>query len=182
VGAVGSDVVKLLVEAGAIISIADTDQDKVDRLVAAYPSVINLSPHEIHAHPVDVYCPCALGSVLNARTLPELRCKIVCGAANNQLADESCGDRIGQYGILYAPDYIANAGGLIAYADSRNPGGFHGQRALTMVAHIYDTLERVFALAKEQEIATYRAADRVAEQRIASVRQAKTVMSLSELR
>jgi len=182
VGAVGSDVVKLLVEAGAIISIADTDQDKVDRLVAAYPSVINLSPHEIHAHPVDVYCPCALGAVLNARTLPELHCKIVCGAANNQLADESCGDRIGQYGILYAPDYIVNAGGLIAYADSRNPTGFHRQRALTTVARIYDTMGRVFALAKEQEMATYRAADLVAEQRIASVRQAKTVMSLSELR
>ncbi|MDQ6661478.1 MAG: leucine dehydrogenase [Chloroflexota bacterium] len=175
VGAVGSQVAKHLVEAGAVVTVTDTDQDKLDRLVAAYPRLLTSTPEDIHTRPVDIYCPCALGAVLNERTLSELRCQIVCGAANNQLADEHCGDRLAHTGILYAPDYLVNAGGMIAYAESRHPQGFQRQRALAHVSRIYDTLERVFAIAREQEIPTYRAADRLAEQRIASVRQAKTL-------
>lgn len=175
VGAVGSQVTKHLIEAGAIVTVADTDQNKLERLVAAYPQLLTSTPEDIHAHPVDIYCPCALGAVLNERTLSELRCQIVCGAANNQLADEHCGDRLAQSGILYAPDYLVNAGGMIAYADSRHPQGFHRQRALAQVSRIADTLERVFVIAREQAIPTYRAADRLAEQRIASVRLAKTL-------
>jgi leucine dehydrogenase len=175
VGAVGGDVVKRLNEAGADVVIADTDKDKVDRLLTLYPTVTAISPEEVHAQPVDVYCPCALGAVVNTTTLPQLRCKIVCGAANNQLADPACGDRIAEQGIVYAPDYIANAGGLIAYADSRKPGGFQRQRALAAVERIYHTTEQVLALAQEQSIPTYRAADLLAERRIASVRQVRTL-------
>jgi leucine dehydrogenase len=175
VGAVGSRVVRHLLEEGAVVTVADTDQDKLDHLVASSPGLLTSSPEDIHARPVDIYCPCALGAVLNERTIPELHCQIVCGAANNQLADEHCGDLLAQTGILYAPDYLANAGGMIAYADSRHPHGFVRQRALAHVSRIYDTLERVFALAREQALPTYRAADRLAEQRIASVRQAKTL-------
>src|SRR5205807_4539138 len=93
----------------------------------------------------------------------------------NQLADEHCGDLLAQTGIVYAPDYLVNAGGMIAYAESRHPQGFRRQRALAHVSRIADTLERVFAIAREQAIPTYRAADWLAEQRIASVRQAKTL-------
>jgi leucine dehydrogenase len=175
VGSVGSRVVRQLLEEGAVVTATDTEQRKLDRLVAAYPRLLTSAPEDIHARPVDIYCPCALGAVLNERTIPELCCKIVCGAANNQLADEHCGDRLAQTGILYAPDYIVNAGGMIAYAESRHPEGFVRQRALAHVSRIYDTLQRVFALAREQTIPTYRAADRLAEQRIASVRQAKTL-------
>jgi leucine dehydrogenase len=175
VGSVGSLVVRDLLEDGAVVTVTDTNQEKLDRLVAAYPRLLTSAPEEIHTRPVDIYCPCALGAVLNERTIPELRCKIVCGAANNQLADEHCGDRLAQTGILYAPDYIVNAGGMIAYAESRHPEGFHRQRALAHVSRIYDTLQRVFALAREEAIPTYRAADQLAEQRIASVRQAKTL-------
>jgi leucine dehydrogenase len=175
VGAVGSRVVRDLLEEGAVVTVTDTNQEKLERLVAAYPALTTCPPEDIHARPVDIYCPCALGAVLNERTIPELHCKIVCGAANNQLADERCGDRLAQTGILYAPDYLVNAGGMIAYADSRHPEGFVRQRALAQVTRIYDTLQRVFALAREEAIPTYRAADRLAEQRIASVRQAKTL-------
>jgi len=175
VGAVGSRVVRHLLEEGAVVTVTDTEQNKLDRLVAAYPGLLTSAPEEIHARPVDIYCPCALGAVLNERTLPELRCKIVCGAANNQLADEHCGDRLAQTGILYAPDYLVNAGGMIVYADSRHPDGFVRQRAWAHVSRIYGTLERVFARALEEAIPTYRAADQLAEQRIASVRQAKTL-------
>jgi leucine dehydrogenase len=175
VGSVGSRVVRQLLEAGAAVTATDTDQEKLDRLAAAYPALATSAPDEIHARPVDIYCPCALGAVLNVRTIPELRCRIVCGAANNQLADDHCGDHLAQTGILYAPDYVVNAGGMIAYADGRHPAGFDRQRALAAVARIADTLERVFAIASEEAIPTYRAADRLAEQRIASVRQAKTL-------
>jgi leucine dehydrogenase len=175
VGAVGSRVVRDLLEDGAVVTVTDTNQEKLDRLVAAYPRLLTCAPEDIHTRPVDIYCPCALGAILNERTIPELHCKIVCGAANNQLADEHCGDRLAQTGILYAPDYIVNAGGMIAYAESRYPEGFVRQRALAHVSRIYDTLQRVFALAREGAIPTYRAADRLAEQRIASVRLAKTL-------
>ncbi len=175
VGAVGSRVVRDLLEDGAVVTVTDTNQEKLDRLVAAYPRLLTCAPEDIHTRPVDIYCPCALGAILNEQTIPELHCKIVCGAANNQLADEHCGDRLAQTGILYAPDYIVNAGGMIAYAESRYPEGFVRQRALAHVSRIYDTLQRVFALAREGAIPTYRAADQLAEQRIASVRLAKTL-------
>jgi leucine dehydrogenase len=174
-GAVGSRVVRDLLEDGAVVTATDTEQKKLDRLVAAYPRLLTCAPEDIHTRPVDIYCPCALGAILNEQTIPELHCKIVCGAANNQLADEHCGDRLAQTGILYAPDYVVNAGGMIAYAESRHPEGFVRQRALAHVSRIYDTLQRVFALAREGAIPTYRAADQLAEQRIASVRLAKTL-------
>jgi leucine dehydrogenase len=178
VGAVGSRVVRHLLEEGAVVTVTDTEQKKLERLVAAYPALTTCPPEEIHKRPVDIYCPCALGAVLNERTIPELHCQIVCGAANNQLADEHCGDRLAQTGILYAPDYLVNAGGMIAYAESRHPEGFVRQRALAHVSRISDTLQRVFALAREQAIPTYLAADRLAEQRLASVRQAKTLATV----
>lgn len=175
VGAVGSRVTRQLLEEGAAVIVTDTEQEKLARFVAMFPSLATCAPEEVHMCPVDVYCPCALGAVLNERTIPQLRCKIVCGAANNQLADEHCGDQLAQTGILYAPDYLVNAGGMIAYADSRHPQGFHRQRALAQVSRIYATLERIFAIAREEAIPTFRAADHLAEQRIAAVRQAKTL-------
>jgi leucine dehydrogenase len=178
VGNVGSRVVRQLLSDGAVVTVTDTDQQKVDELVTVYPSLTACTPEEIHALPVDLYCPCALGSVLNEQTIPQLRCRIVCGAANNQLADDLCGDSLAQTGTLYAPDYVVNAGGMIAYADSRHPGGFQRHRALATIGRIADTLTRVFAVAREQAIPTYRAADRLAEQRMASVREAKTLATL----
>jgi leucine dehydrogenase len=175
VGAVGSRVVRDLLQDGAVVTVTDTNQERLGRLFAAYPRLLKCAPEDIHTRPVDIYCPCALGAILNEQTIPELHCRIVCGAANNQMADEHCGDRLAQTGILYAPDYIVNAGGMIAYAESRHPEGFVHQRALAHVSRIYDTLQRVFTMAREEAIPTYRAADQLAEQRIASVRLAKTL-------
>ncbi len=178
-GAVGESAVKLLVEAGALVTIADIDQQKVEQLATQY-HVKRAHPNEIHSLAVDVYCPCALGAILNDQTLPELQCKIICGSANNQLAEDRHGDLIAQRDILYAPDYIVNAGGAIFGVDSLNPGGFNRQRALETVTHIYETTEKVIALAKAQNIPTYRAADILAEQRIAMVRQVKSLSTKGE--
>ena len=174
IGAVGDELVKYLLNAGAAVTIADIDQQKVDTLASEY-KVNVVPPEKIHTLDVDVYSPCAMGSVLNEHTIPELGCKIVCGSANNQLATEQDGDRLAQRGILYAPDYIVSAGGVISGLDSLQPGGFNRQRAMDTVSHIYRTMGNVIAISKEQGIPTYRAADVLAEQRIATVRQVKSL-------
>jgi leucine dehydrogenase len=176
IGAVGKHALKYLVEAGAIVTIADIDQEKA-RLVAAEYNAHIVPPEEINSLKVDVFCPCALGNVLNDQTIPELRCKIVCGSANNQLGEERHGDLLQQRGILYAPDYIVNTGGLLSGLDSLNPGGFNRQRAMEQVSRLYDSMENIIAISKEQNIPTYRAADVLAEQRIAAIRQAKSLAS-----
>lgn len=175
-GAVGKHALKYLVEAGAIVTIADIDQDRASLVAAEYNLPI-VSPEEIHSLSTDVYCPCALGNVLNDQTIPELRCKIVCGSANNQLGEERHGDLLQQRGILYAPDYIVNTGGLLAGLDSLNPGGFNRQRAMEQVSRLYDAMENIIAISKAQNIPTYRAADVLAEQRIAAIRQVKSLAS-----
>ncbi len=175
-GAVGKHALKYLVEAGAIVTVADIDQERA-RLVAAEYDLHIVSPEEIHSLRTDVYCPCALGNVLNDQTIPELRCKIVCGSANNQLGEERHGDLLQQRGILYAPDYIVNTGGLLAGLDSLNPGGFNRQRAMEQVSRLYDAMENIIAISKAQNIPTNRAADVLAEQRIAAIRQVKSLAS-----
>jgi leucine dehydrogenase len=161
------------------MTISDIDQDRT-RLVAAQYNTSIVSTEEIHRLKVDVYCPCALGNVLNDQTIPELRCKIVCGSANNQLGDTIHGDVLQARGILYAPDYIVNAGGLLSNLDSLNPGGFNDQRAMEQVSRLYNSMENIIVISKEQNIPTYRAADVLAEQRIASIRQLKSLASGNE--
>ena len=174
IGAVGDELVKYLLNEGAVVTVADIDQQKVDTLASEY-KVNVVPPEKIHTLDVDVYSPCAMGSVLNEHTIPELGCKIVCGSANNQLATDQDGDRLAQRGILYAPDYIVSAGGVISGLDSLQPGGFNRQRAMDTVSHIYRTMGNVIAISKEQHIPTYRAADVLAEQRIATIRQIKSL-------
>jgi len=180
-GAVGKNAIKQLVEAGAIVTIADIDKEKVASLAAQY-GVSVASPEEIHRLDVEVFCPCALGAVLNDQTLDELRCKIVCGSANNQLAEDKHGDLIDVRGILYAPDYIANAGGTLFDTDRIDPGGFNQMRAMDKVSRIYETMEKLLGICKDQKIPTYKAADILAEQRIASMRHAKSLVTAGTVR
>jgi len=180
IGSVGEHTVALLVKAGAIVTIADIDQKRAEQVADQYG--VNIAhPEEIHALKVDLYCPCALGAVLNDHTLPALNCKIICGSANNQLAEDRHGDLLTERGILYAPDYIVNAGGAIFGVDSLNPGGFNRQRAMETVSHIYETTEKVIVLAKAQGVATYRAADLLAEQRLTMGRQLKRLAKQREI-
>ncbi len=179
IGSVGEQAVELLVNAGARVTIADIDRERAEHIASRYQVHLG-HPEEIHALDVDVYCPCALGAVINDRTVPELRCRIVCGSANNQLAEERHGDLLAQRGILYAPDYIVNAGGALVGADSLNPGGFNRQRAMDAVSRIYETMEKVIALSKEYKVPTYRAADLLAEQRIAMRRSLRLRLPQAE--
>jgi len=173
VGSVGKAVIERLVQAGAIVTIADIDSQRVVQLAAEY-TVRVAQPGEIAYLPVDIYCPCALGAVLNDISIPQLQCQIVCGSANNQLAEERHAEMLKQRNILYAPDYIVNAGGALWSVDSLNPGGFNRERAGASLSRIYETTTKLIALAQELKIPTARAADLLAEQRIITAREQST--------
>ena len=111
-----------------------------------------------------MFAPCALGGVLNDETIPQLRCRVVAGSANNQLARPEHGTALAELGILYAPDFVVNAGGLINVADELQ--GYNPQRANAAVEGVYRTLREVFAIAREQHVSTAEAADRFARSRI----------------
>jgi leucine dehydrogenase len=163
VGKVGYHLVKHLVEAGASVVASDVDVDAVARAHREF-GVDTADPDKIHAEECDIFAPCALGSVIRDDTVPSLRCRVVAGSANNQLESPEHGEALREAGILYAPDYVINSGGLINVADELR--GYDRERAMAGVRGIYRTLRRIFALAKEKDISTAQAADIFAEERM----------------
>jgi leucine dehydrogenase len=123
-----------------------------------------VTPKEIYSVEADIFAPCALGGVLNDQTIPQLKAKLVAGAANNQLLEPRHGDTLQQHGVLYAPDYAANAGGVINGC-CREMLGWDVPKTLAKTDAIYDTLLTIFAMADREKIPTYQAADRLAEER-----------------
>jgi leucine dehydrogenase len=133
-----------------------------------------MDAREVFSADADIYCPCALGGIVNDESLPQFRFKIICGSANNQLREERHGDELTRRGILYAPDYIANAGGTVFDTD-RLWGGVNAKRGMNKVAKIYERMKQVIEISKTQDIPTYLAADRMAEERIAQARAIKRI-------
>jgi leucine dehydrogenase len=168
-GSVGHHLATYLKEEGAKVFGADIDAEATARARVELGVEI-VPPDEILAVSCDVFAPCALGAVLNERTIPELRCKVVAGAANNQLADESRdGLALSIRGILYAPDFVINAGGLISVYNELMTS-YNRERALRMTRGIYPNMMRVFEISRAESIPTHVAADRMAEERIRQVR------------
>src|SRR5438046_1441012 len=163
VGKVGYHLVKHLHEAGAEIVVSDVDVDNLARAVREF-GVDTADPDKIHAEECDILAPCALGGVIRDDTLPSLKCLVVAGSANNQLEGPEHGEALRQAGILYAPDYVINAGGLINVADELR--GYDRGRAMGRVEAIYRTLRAVFRIAQEEDVPTNEAADRFALARI----------------
>jgi leucine dehydrogenase len=172
-GAVGYPMVEYLVKEGADVTIADIDAQKVAQAQNDF-GVKTMDAREVFSADADIYCPCALGGVVNDETLPQFRVKIICGSANNQLREERHGDELTRRGILYAPDYIANAGGTVFDTD-RLWGGVNAERGMNKVSKIFDRMKQVIAISKTQNIPTYLAADRLAEARIAQARAIKRI-------
>jgi leucine dehydrogenase len=155
-----------LAKEGARLMITDIDPERVKQ-VAQATGAETCEPDAIYDQPADIYSPNALGATINDDTLRRLKVEIIAGGANNQLAEERHGDELQRRGLLYAPDYVINAGGVInVYGELM---GWDLDRAKRKAAGIFDTLRRIFAMATAQGIATWQAADRVAEERIASV-------------
>jgi leucine dehydrogenase len=174
-GAVGWPALEGLVKEGATVVVADVDSAKVDRARREL-GVQAVDPAAIHAQPCDIYGPYALGAVINDRTLPELRCRIVCGSANNQLAEERHGTLLHEAGILYAPDYIANAGGTILDTDRiAHKGGFNRERAWRNVSRIRERMTELIAITRSEAIPTWLAADRLAERRLEMARHLRMI-------
>jgi len=180
VGAVGSSLVEQLAELGAHLIITDIDEEKTDALVDKL-GVKKVDSEAIYDVECDIFSPCALGGILNDETIQRLKCKIICGSANNQLREERHGDLLIRRGILYGPDYIVNAGGAIYDAD-RLVGGVNLERGRQKVARIYENTERVIEIAQKQGIPTYRAADILAEKRIAAISHIKRYWETMEIR
>jgi leucine dehydrogenase len=165
-GKVGYHLVKHLTGAGAVVSVADVDVDAVARVVNDF-GVDTVEPEKAHAATCDVFTPCALGAVIRDDTIPELKCKIVAGAANNQLERMEHGDALDELGILYAPDFVINAGGLINVADELM--GYDRERAMRKVEEIYRTLREVFRRSRMEGVTPATAAAELAEERIRQV-------------
>ena len=162
-GHVGYFLAGELVRVGAKLIVADVDSTKVKRVVDEYHATA-VAQGEIYSVVADVFAPCALGGVLNDQTIPQLKAELVVGAANNQLLEPRHGDLLEQRGILYAPDYAANAGGVINGC-CREMLGWDVPKTLAKTDAIYDTLLKIFAVAEREMIPTYQAADRLAEER-----------------
>lgn len=166
VGNVGYYLCQYLQEAGAKLVVCDINQDAIDRAVKEFGAKV-VEPDAIYDVECDIFAPCALGAVINDNTIPRLKCKAVAGSANNVLAEDRHGDLLHEKGILYAPDYVINAGGLMNVADELH--GYNEDRALEKVSTIYDNIAKVYEIAKRDGIPSYKAADRMAEERIEAI-------------
>ena len=174
VGKVGRHLVRHLIEDGASVVVTDVHAPSVESVRAEYPQVTAVgSTDELVAGDLDVYAPCALGGAISDEVLAVLGAKIVCGAANNQLAHPGIEKQLEERGILYAPDYCVNSGGLIQVADELE--GFSFERAQQRAAGIFDTSRQVFALAQADGVPPAIAADRLAERRMREVGRLRSV-------
>ncbi|MES2139657.1 MAG: Glu/Leu/Phe/Val dehydrogenase dimerization domain-containing protein [Bacteroidota bacterium] len=171
IGHVGESLVNYLVKDGAKVFINDINEARL-KAVAKETGAEVISAEMVYDMEMDIYAPCALGATVNTDTLNRLKCSIICGSANNQLADENIhGKMVIEKGILYAPDFVVNAGGIInVYYELE---GYNRERALAHAEKIYQTTLNIFKVAKEQNIPTYMAANRLAEKRIADIGKVK---------
>jgi leucine dehydrogenase len=163
-GSVGESLTRLLLEAGGRVKFSDVDSSRVEKIRGEY-GLPSIDPEKAYGEPCDIFAPCGTGGILNSRTIPQLECSIVAGAANNQLEVAEDGEELHRRGILYAPDYIINAGGAI-FLPAVEGWGWSVERARERVLKIGDTLKRVFARSKASGISTARAAELEAEERL----------------
>lgn len=163
-GKVGTNLVRRLAAEGCRVIVTDIDRRRVDAVCEEFPEAEAAAPDDIYDAPADIFSPCAMGGILNKETIPRLKCKIVAGSANNQLEEADDARRLHEAGILYAPDYIINAGGLIQVADEIQ--GFNRERVWRKAAGLADILRRIFALSTERGMPPNDAAETLVRRRI----------------
>ncbi|MCH8305665.1 MAG: Glu/Leu/Phe/Val dehydrogenase [Candidatus Marinimicrobia bacterium] len=171
IGHVGAHLVDLLHKAGAKLYISDIDEEKLKPVAKKYGCKV-VNNDKIYELDVDIFAPCAMGGIINDETIPKLKCAIIAGAANNQLEKEKKhGKDLLDKGILYAPDYVINAGGLINVYNELQ--GYNRERALTQAEDIYQILTEVLDFAEREGVPTPIASNRYAEERIKGIRSLK---------
>jgi leucine dehydrogenase len=171
VGNVAYNMCKHLHEEGANLIVTDIHKESVDRAVNDFGAKA-VDPSEIYSVDCDIFAPCALGAIINDETISQIKAKVIAGAANNQLKETRHGDAIHEMGIVYAPDYVINAGGVINVADELY--GYNSERAMKKVEQVYNNVERVIEIAKRDNVPTYVAADKMAEERIEKMRRSRS--------
>lgn len=167
-GAVGYDICERLHEAGAILYVTDIKEANVNRVVQEFGATA-VEPEAIYSVECDVFAPCAMGAIINSETIQQFKCKIIAGSSNNQLADESFGELLLNKGILYIPDFVINSGGAINVYEEMK--GYNRKRAMARASNIYDSVREIIEISKKQNIATSKAAEQMAETRIAAAKR-----------
>jgi valine dehydrogenase (NAD+) len=167
VGKVGYHLVEHLLAEDARVAIGDVSRAAVERTRSLDSSIEVVDPDNLPSQQLDIYAPCALGGALSDETVPVLQARVVCGAANNQLEHPGIEKELEDRGVLYAPDYVVNAGGLIQVAEEIE--GYSEARARAKAAEIFDTTRRVFRIAADEGVPPAVAADRLAERRMTEV-------------
>ena len=165
VGKTGRALVEHLLEAGGKVIIADLDENRVRQLKKLHPQILSVTPEQIDRIAADVYCPCALGKDITQKNIKQLRTKIICGTANNQLESEEIAEELFRTGILHIPDYIANAGGLINVANELLPGKFNRSRVLQSIKKLRVILNQILETSqqtgKNPDMVANRAAEKI---------------------
>ncbi|MXV52495.1 leucine dehydrogenase [Pedobacter sp. HMF7647] len=171
IGSVGETLVRLLREENAKVYITDINEEQLQKVAKKYGAEV-ITNHSLFEFEFDVYAPCALGATLNSETIGKLKCSIVAGSANNQLADETLhGKMLLDHDIVYAPDYLINAGGLFsAYSEI---AGYSRKRTMQLTENIYNATLEVLKKSKAENITATQAANELAEKRIADIRKIK---------
>lgn len=170
VGNVGYHLASYLSAAGAKLIISDIYPSQVEKIVQEFGAEV-VAPDQIYAADCDIFAPCALGAILNSRTIPQLKCKIVAGSANNQLESDSDGFDLFSRGIVYAPDYAINSGGLINVAAELD--GYNQEKVLAQVTKVYNTIATILEHSKTENIPPHQAADAMAEKRLVEAKKLK---------
>lgn len=171
-GAVGYGVAKHLHEAGAELYVTDIVDEVVEKAVKELNATA-VGLDEIYSVDCDIFAPCAMGAIINDDTIDQLKCKIVAGSANNQLKEERHGEILEKKGIIYVPDFVINAGGVINVFEELQ--GYNKDRAMRRASAIYESVGRIFEIAKEENISNSHAADKLAEERIAAIGKLNTI-------
>jgi len=176
VGNVAFEMCRYLHEEGAKLIVTDINKEAVARAVEQFGAEA-VGPNDIYSVDCDIFAPCALGAIINDDTIPQLKAKVIAGSANNQLRETRHGDLIHEMGIVYAPDFVINSGGVINVADELY--GYNRERAMKKVEGIYNSIEKIIEISKRDGIPTYVAADRMAEERIAKVSKSRSQFLLN---
>lgn len=165
VGKTGSAVLEGLYKEAKRIYVSDIKDDRLSKVTKKFPNIIVIDPAKIHKQRVDAFVPCALSGVLNSKTVSELQCAVVAGSANNQLENENIDDLMNKLGIVYAPDYAANAGGLISVADEMEEGKPDNTRIMQKIEKVKKTLSVIFKESKKKKVGTNNITNAMAEKR-----------------
>lgn len=162
-GKVGYSLCKYLAKEGAKLIVSEQYQDKIDKVKKEFGAE-SVGEYDIYSVKCDVFSPCAVGAIINDETISQFKCPIIAGSANNQLEKPRHGDKLHEMGILYAPDYVINAGGVITAAETLV--GYEYEKACRKVENIYNSLLKIFNISKEEDITTQKASDVLVERKL----------------